>query len=517
MVPSTQPISPERIGTAAVDDLETIGLTKAFGGVVAVKDVNFVAKAGEIHALLGENGAGKSTFIKLIVGALRPDAGEVRIGGLPLEAGASRRRVGGVRAVFQELSLVPDLTVAENVWIGCEPRNRLGGVPRRAMERDTVDLFDELGLDVINPRREIRLLSVAERHIVETVKALATRPQVIIFDETTSALGPTETEWLVARARTLAAEGRIVLFISHRLAEVREVADRVTVFRGGENVGVRTRAEYDEDELVTLMLARKLERFYPDRDWQPGSTVSLRMRGLEDGHKLNGVDLDLHEGEILGIGGLQGQGQTQLFLSLYGVYPLRSGEVEIMGEPARIRSVRDALHGDVSLALVPEDRHRQGLLLTKSIRENVTLPVLNKVARFGVIDRGREKTVVDDVIKRFQIVARDQDQQVRWLSGGNQQKVLIAKYLLSDARILLLFDVTRGVDVGTKPQIFNFMRELAHQGYSVLFYSTDAAELVHMANRVAVIADGRVVATLEGSALTEERLLRAAVQGEHIV
>jgi ribose transport system ATP-binding protein len=191
--------------------------------------------------------------------------------------------------------------------------------------------------------------------------------------------------------------------------------------------------------------------------------------------------------------------------------------VEIMGEPARIRSVRDALHGDVSLALVPEDRHRQGLLLTKSIRENVTLPVLNKVARFGVIDRGREKTVVDDVIKRFQIVARDQDQQVRWLSGGNQQKVLIAKYLLSDARILLLFDVPRGVDVGTKPQIFNFMRELAHQGYSVLFYSTDAAELVHMANRVAVIADGRVVATLEGSALTEERLLRAAVQGEHIV
>lgn len=492
--------------------LVTSGLTKSFGGVMAVNAVDFRAEAGQIHGLLGENGAGKSTFIKLLAGVLRADAGEIRLGDEILTYGTGRSRSGRVAAVFQELSLVPDFTVAENIWIGQEPLDRLGRVSVRRLRRRTLELFDALGLEGISPEREVRLLSVAERHLVETAKALSSSPQVIILDETTSALGPKETEWLLGQARTLADAGMTVLFISHRIAEMRDVADCITVLRGGENVGTRRRGEYAEDDLISLMLARRLGAFFPPRDWQPTNEVALRVRDLGDGYRLKGVDLDLHAGEIVGVGGLQGQGQAQLFLTLYGAHPMREGSLELMGEPVRIRSVRDAL--SAGLALVPEDRRRQGLLLSKPLRENLTLAVLRQLSRFGVIDRKRELVAVTEAIARFQIVARDREQEVQWLSGGNQQKVLIAKLLMTKARILLLFDVTRGVDVGTKPQIFGFMRELASSGYSILFYSTDASELAAMADRVAVMAEGRIVATLDGSGLSEEAILRAAVQAD---
>jgi ribose transport system ATP-binding protein len=492
-------------------------LTKSFGGVVAVRAIDFRAEPGQIHGLLGENGAGKSTFIKLLAGVLRADAGEIHLGDELLAYRTRRSGSSSVAAVFQELSLIPDFTVAENIWIGQEPLNRLGGVSTRRLRRKTRELFEELGIEGINPDREVRLLSVADRHLVETAKALSGSPQVIILDETTSALGPRETEWLIGRARMLADEGRIVLFISHRLAEVRDVADCITVLRGGENVGTRVRGEYEEGDLIALMLARRLAAFFPAKDWQPSEGVALKVRGLGDGYRLRGVDLDLHEGEILGIGGLQGQGQAQLFLTLYGAHPMREGSIELMGKPVRIRKVRDALSAQIGLALVPEDRRRQGLLLSKPLRENITLAVLDRLSRFGVIDRKREAASVAGAIKRLQIVARDPEQEVQWLSGGNQQKVLIAKLLMTNARILLLFDVTRGVDVGTKPQIFGFMRELVSKGYSILFYSTDASELEHMADRVAVMAEGRIVTTLDGARLNEETILRAAVQaGDHV-
>jgi len=491
--------------------LTTSALTKSFGGVVAVNSVDFRAEPGQIHGLLGENGAGKSTFIKLLAGVLRPDSGEIHLGTEPLGYGGVQRR-SRVAAVFQELSLVPDFTVAENIWIGQEPLSRIGRVSPRALRRKTLELFQELQLEGINPDREVRLLSVADRHLVETAKALSTRPKVIVLDETTSALGPEETDWLVRRARAFADGGGIVLFISHRLGEVTQVADCITVFRGGKNVGTRVRGQYDEDDLITLMLARRLGSLFPPKDWRPSANVALRVRGLGDGYRLRGVDLDVREGEIVGIGGLQGQGQAQLFLTLYGVHPMREGSIEVMGKPTRIRNVRDALSAEIGLALVPEDRRRQGLLLAKPLRENITLAVLRRLAQLGVVNAFREADLVRDAISRFQIVARGPEQAVQWLSGGNQQKVLIAKLLLTKARILLLFDVTRGVDVGTKPQIFSFMREFAQQGYSIVFYSTDASELAHMSDRVAVMAEGRIVTTLDGSNLTEESILRAAVQ-----
>jgi len=502
--------------------LQTIGLTKSFGGVAAVDHVDFEARPGEIHGLLGENGAGKSTFIKLLAGVLRPDSGGMLLQGEPIRHGRGRQgSAPDIGAIFQELSLIPDLTVAENLWVGQEPLTRLGGISARRLRRKAEALFEELGIHGIDVNRPVRALSVADRHLVETAKVLAARPRVVIFDETTSALGPNETKWLVERARKVAGAGGIVVFISHRLGEVREIADCVTVFRGGRSVGFRTREDYSEDDLVTLMLARKLDRFFPPPESESNSEANgpaMRVRGLADGRRLQGVDLDLQQGEILGIGGLQGQGQAQLLLALYGAHSIKQGTIELMGKATRMRRVRDALFGEVRVALVPEDRRNQGLLLDKSVRENISLAVLPDLARFGVVDSRKEREVVDDAIDRFQIVARDREQQVRWLSGGNQQKVVIAKLLLTDARVLLLYDVTRGVDVGTKQQIFSLMRSLAARGCSILFYSTDASELVNMCDRIAVMADGRIVATLGGESLTEANLVRAAVQGtvEHV-
>ena len=289
------------------------------------------------------------------------------------------------------------------------------------------------------------------------------------------------------------------------------------MFRGGRTVGVRARHEYDEDDLVTMMLDRKLGRFYPPKDSRASSSVALRVRGLQTGRKLRGVDLDLHQGEILGIGGLQGQGQTQLFLALYGALRTRHGTVELFGEPTRIRAIRDALNGKVPIALVPEDRRNQGLLLQKSVRENLTLSVLPRVSHFGIINRRSERKLVQEAIDGLGIVARSQDQDVRWLSGGNQQKIILAKLLLANPRVLLLFDPTRGVDVGTKAQIFELMRDLARQGYALLFHSTDASELVNIADRVAVMIEGRIAETVEGPELTEESLVRASVHGKQDV
>jgi len=494
--------------------LATHGLTKAFGGVAAAAGVDFAAHGGEVHGLLGENGAGKSTFVKMLSGVVRPDAGEIRFDGrlLNVERATLRRDGVQVGVIFQELSLVPDLSVAENVWIGREPLTRLGTVSMRAMRRQTATLFAQLGIDGIDPAREVRLLSVAERHLVETAKVLSGEPDIAIFDEATSALAPDETTWMMKRARDLAGQGRIVIYISHRLGEIQAVADRVTVLRGGRNVGERSRKEFDEDELVALMAGRQVERLYPAKAGTATDRIALKVRDLRGGRRLRGVDLDVREGEILGVGGLQGQGQTQLFLTLYGVQPAKRGDVSVFGKPTRIRNVRDALGAATSIALVPEDRRNQGLLLPKTLGENLTLSVLHRISRCGVIDRPREQRLIDGAIKRLSIGAAGADQPVRWLSGGNQQKVVIAKLLLTEARILLLYDLTRGVDVGTKAQIFELMRELATEGYAMLFYSTDASELVNVADRVAVMLDGRVNAVLEGAELTEESIVRAAVK-----
>ena len=492
-------------------DLEARAVTKRFGGIVALDHVDFDADAGQVHALIGENGAGKSTFIKILTGALRPDEGEVRLFEQPFDARNPRhaKRLG-VAAVFQELSLVPDLTVAENIWFRSEELTPLGTISRRALRRRTRALLERMRFPQIDPEREVRGLSVAERQLVEVAKAVALDPRVLILDEATSALSPKEVQWLLGLARRLASDGLLVIYISHRLAEVREVGDRLTVFRNGRNVGTRDAASVSEEEVVSLMLGRQLERLYPDKQPTATDRIALGVHELSFGYRLRGVDLGVHEGEIVGVGGLQGQGQLELFMALFGV--LRpSGRITVGGAPVRIRSPRDALHAGIGLALVPEDRQNQGLLLPKSVRENLTLAVARRFARHGLLDLGQERALVRDAIRQLNIVLATPEQPVASLSGGNQQKVVIAKLLLTKARVLLLYDLTRGVDVGTKGEIFHLMRDLAAQGYAILFFSTDIQELVHVADRVAVLADGRVSALLEGDTITEEAIIRASI------
>ena len=333
---------------------------------------------------------------------------------------------------------------------------------------------------------------------------------MLILDEATSSLAPKETEWLLGLARQLAESGKLVIYISHRIPEVRQVADRITVFRNGTTVAAHDTATVSDDEIIAEMLGRRMDRLYPPRVATATERVALKVRGLSAGDRLSGVDLDLHEGEVLGIGGLQGHGQRELFQGLFGIGKAK-GAIELWGRPMTARGPRQALTGRDGIALVPEDRRRQGLLLSKTVRENLTLAVIPRFAHFGWLNARRERALFEEMIAFLHIKAKTPEQPAGTLSGGNQQKVIFGKMLLTEARVLLLYDPTRGVDVGTKGEIFQLMRDLAAKGYAILFYSSDLPELVHVADRVAVMRNGTIAAVLEGEAISEDGILRAAM------
>ena len=491
--------------------LQASAVSKRFGGIAALSRAEFHAEAGEVHALLGENGAGKSTFIQILSGALRADEGDIRLRGEPYRAAnPSAAQAAGVAAVFQELSLVPDLTVEQNIWFRHEQLSPLGTVRARALRDETRALFERLRFPPIRPDQEVRRLALADRQIVEIAKALSRDPAVLILDEATSSLAPKETEWLLGLARQLAGEGKLVIYISHRIPEVRQVADRITVFRNGTTVAAHDTVSVSDDEIIAEMLGRRMDRLYPPRVATATERIALKVRGLAVGDRVAGVDLDLREGEVLGIGGLQGHGQRELFQGLFGIGRAK-GSIELWGRPMTARGPRQSLTGRDGLALVPEDRRRQGLLLSKTVRENLTLAVIPRFAHFGWLNARRERALFEEMIAFLHIKAKTPEQPAGTLSGGNQQKVIFGKMLLTEARVLLLFDPTRGVDVGTKGEIFQLMRDLAAKGYAILFYSSDLPELVHVADRVAVMRNGTIAAVLEGEAISEDGILRAAM------
>lgn len=491
-------------------DLQASSVSKSFGGVTALSGADFHARSGEVHALLGENGAGKSTFIQILAGSVRPDSGRILLNSNRFRADSPRQaHAAGISAVFQELSLVPDLTVAQNIWFRHEPLSYFHTIRNSKLRQKTAELFERFRVPAPSPDVEVRRLTLAERQVVEIAKALARAPSVLILDEATSALPPRETEWLLDLSRTLSRSEMLVIFISHRLAEVRQVADRVTVFRNGKTVASHPIGEVSDDEIIAEMLGRHMERLYPERKLTATANIALRTRGLA-ASRLAGVDLDLHEGEVLGVAGLQGHGQRELFQSLFGVIRPR-GTVELKGKPVTIRSPRHALGPRLGLAMVPEDRRQHGLLLSKSIRENLTLSVIPRFSKLGILNAGREQRLVNEMMQFLRIKATTPEQLAGTLSGGNQQKVIFGKMLLTEARVLLLYDPTRGVDVGTKGEIFQLMRDLAAKGYAILFYSSDLPELVHVADRVMVLRNGRVAATLAGDEISERRILRAAM------
>jgi ribose transport system ATP-binding protein len=491
--------------------LAATGIDKRFGGVVALRAADFACEPGEIHALLGENGAGKSTMIKVLCGVQQADAGSITYDGQPAPytdpAGAV---AAGIVPVFQELSLVPDLTVAQNLVLGREPRNRIGLLDQRRMRREAAARFASLGFHGINPAAEVRHLPLADRQLVEIAKALSRDPRVLILDEATSALNRREVERVFAVIRQLRDRGTAVIFISHRMDEVQELCDRATVFRDGTHVGTVIVGETPPGEIVRMMVGRPLKDIFPPRPPRaepPGPL--LEVEHLIWGHELRDVSLTVHAGEIVGLSGLEGQGQSELLFALFGVYAGVRGTVTLDGRPVRRWGPADAMRA--GLALVPEDRKTQGLILPMTVRDNLVMPTLPTYGQAGFISPAAERRASLAMRDRLAIRTATVETPVRFLSGGNQQKVAIAKWLMTDAKVYLLSDPTRGIDVGAKLEIYQLMRELTAAGRGILFFSTDLAEIVGLCDRALVMYEGAIVRELAGPALTDANLVEAAV------
>jgi ribose transport system ATP-binding protein len=499
-------------GPSARGDLVLDRIGKSYSGVQALAGASLHCRSGEVHGLIGENGAGKSTLVKVLSGAVARDNGTIRLEGAVLDRlDPASARKHGIGTVFQELSLIGELSVAQNLFYGSEPRVRLGRISRRAMRtaaREALDRFD-VEQDVDRSVSELRL---AERQVLEIVKVLLREPRVLLLDEATSALLPAQVQWLFEHVRAFAAGGGIAIFVSHRLTEITDLCQRVTVFRNGKDVGGGPIAELPEAHLVELMLGRKLSALYPPRPPRGARDVVCRLRGVAVPPRLRNLDLDVHAGEIIGIAGLEGQGQSDLFLGLYGV-TRAEGTIELAGETVHPHSAAQAL--DAGIGLVPEDRAREGLCLPLSISENMVLSSLSDVSRAGWIDRARVRRRVQQGIDTLQIKLKSSAQEVSALSGGNQQKVLLSRVLLRSPRLLLMYDATRGVDIGTKSEIYRLIRAQCETGVGVLWYSSDVSELVNISDRVAVLHDGVIRALLEDE-ISEEAVVAAVVGGGRV-
>ena len=486
--------------------IEATLVDKRFGPIQALRQASFAASAGEVHALVGENGAGKSTLIKLLCGVVQPDAGTLRVDNQPVVLnGPSDAAERGIVTAFQELTLLPYLSVAENLLLGREPRGALRLIRRGALTARARQVLAEHGVTSIDPGALVETLPLAQRQVVEIVRAVSQQPKVLLLDEPTSSLAEREVAWLFGLVRGLCRAGTCVIFTSHRWREVSALADRITVFRGGSHVS--TAAELSEDEAVQLMTGRAPVRNH-GRHRKPSQRTMLDVRGLTD-TRLRDITFSVREGEVVGVGGLAGQGQRELFLTLFGMRST-SGEISVAGTPRRLRSPKDAIRAGI--ALVPEDRKGEGLFLPMSVRENLTLPIVGRIAGRGLLRSGPERDVARRMVDRLDIGVRDQEQPVGTLSGGNQQKVLLGRWLLTGAKVVLLYDVTRGVDVGTKRDIFELVAGLAADGVAVLFYSSETEEVANLSHRVLVMREGHIATELTGTGITAERIVGAALR-----
>lgn len=490
-------------------DLEFNNITKSFSGVTVLKNVSLHCNRGEVHALLGENGAGKSTLLKVLSGAHLPDSGEIRIFGKKVDIKNPTDAIKhGIGTVYQELSTIPDLTVGENIFLDRIPRNKMGAFDKKELYRRTKELFQQYEVEDIDPDTKAGNLSLSQKQIVEILKILSKEPEVIILDEATSALTENRVKWLLSLARKLADKGKIVIFISHRMAEIQDGCDNITILRNGENAGEVSVSEVQMDNVISKMLGRKISGYFPEIESNVQNEKMLQVRNLTYSHILNGVDLDLYKGEVLGIGGLAGQGQAELLLSLFGGIKA-SGEICFKGEQVCLKSPKASLRKGI--ALVPEERALQGLILSFPIRYNISLPMLHKISTPFWVSKNRENAIVDKYMNALQIKAESREMAAMNLSGGNQQKVVMAKILAMEPELLLMHDITRGVDVGTKKEMFNLVRDFARDGHAVVFFSTDVEELVKVCDRVLVMYDGVIGANLQGEALTKENIIGASI------
>jgi ribose transport system ATP-binding protein len=503
---------------AAEAFLTMSGVSKTYGGVRALADVDFACSRSKIHAVLGENGAGKSTLIKIISGVVQADSGEIRLqGSVSRFLNPASANAAGIVCIFQELSLMPDLSVADNISISGPPR-RFGLIDSKAQRRRAEDLLARIGCEDVNPLERIRDLPLSRRQMVEIAKALGKNPRLLILDEATSALTSADVDKVYAMLARLKSDGVAILYISHRMHEIEALADVASVFRNGRHIETFDKGARSNDEIVRLMIGREITAQFPPKPPRASvrSTPVLAVDRLSWGGRLDHVSLSIAAGEIVGLGGLDGQGQKEVLLALFGVLRSVEGTVRIAGRPVRIHSPEGAKSADSRIALVPEDRKTEGLMLPMSIAENLSLASLKSFATGPFIDSRRETEAVDSEIARLHIKIGSNSDAVSTLSGGNQQKVVIGKWLMTEPRIILLNDPTRGIDVGTKQEIYLLLRELAAAGAAILFYSTDYDELVGLCDRVAILYDGRIIRELEGAAITETNIVAASLNIESV-
>jgi ABC-type sugar transport system ATPase subunit len=496
--------------------LRLAGVAKRFGGVRALDGVAFDLRAGEVHALLGENGAGKSTLIKILAGVHAPDAGTIEVDGqlVSIRGVADADRLG-IRVIHQELSLAPNLTVSENIYLGAEP-TALGLLSRRRMNDAARGLIAALGLEELRDavRMPVRELSVAHAQLVEIARALSRRARVLILDEPTSSLSEAETEALFVTLERLKSQGVGIIYISHRLEEIARLADRITVLRDGRSVGTQDAAGLDRRELVRWMVGRDIADYFhrppPPPPPAPGEQPALEVRDLRNA-KVRGVSLTVRRGEILGVAGLVGSGRSELVRAIFGVDPLDAGQVLLDGQPVSIGRPRDAL--DAGVVLVPEDRKLQGLVMTNSVAFNLALPWTHRWNPSFMPNRRARAAIVDRAIKGFGIKVSDPEQRVGGLSGGNQQKVLVGRWMEERPKVLILDEPTRGVDVGAREEMFTALARLVGEGMAVLMISSDLAEVMNMSHRLALYREGRIIDTVDPTRVTAEDVMHRLTGG----
>jgi ribose transport system ATP-binding protein len=489
------------------------GVSKRFGGVRALSSADLVVEAGRIHAVLGENGAGKSTLIKIMAGVLPPDEGRMTLDGAPVSfASPAEANAAGIACIFQELSLIPDLSVADNIAISNPPR-RFGLIDRRAQRRVAEEALARAGGENIHPLARVKDLSLSRRQMVEIAKALARKPRILILDEATSALTAADVTKIYGVLKRLRTDGLALVYISHRMHEIAELADECTVFCNGRSVASYAAGTKTDNEVVELMIGREYNAVFPARTARPASAAPplLEVRNLSWTDRLCDISLELRGGEVIGLGGLDGQGQRELLLALFGVLHGTTGEVVVDGKPTAITSPYAAKKRGIGMALIPEDRKTEGLMLPMSVRDNLSFAALPRLSRWGVVDRAAERDAVDRVVRMLAVRTDGVDVPAGALSGGNQQKVVIGKWLMMAPRILLLNDPTRGIDVGTKQEMYQLLRELANGGAGILFYSTDYDELIGCCDRVLVMYDGAIRRELIGDEITERALVSSAL------
>lgn len=493
---------------AAPPLLEARSVSKAYPGVIALDRVGMHLHQGEVLAIIGENGAGKSTLMKTLAGIVKPDAGEVYIEGQRVALSSVHDAMKrGIALIHQELNLADNLDIAANIYLGREP-TRFGLIDRKTMERGAAEVLDQVGLD-LSPRTPVEGLSTGRQQLIEIAKAISTDARVIIMDEPTASLSEQETRRLYEVVEQLAERGVGIVFISHRLAEVKRLAHRVTVLRDGQNAGELARDQIDHDAMVRLMVGRDRSSFYQHQPRPIGGTA-LRVEGLiTQAYPEHRLSFDLRAGEIVGVAGLVGAGRTEMLRALFGIDPPLAGHVEVQGKAIRIKSPAHAIRA--GLALVPEDRKEQGVILSMTIRENTSLARLHTDAQLGlVINAGKEKRLANELTDRLATKTPTVEQLAQNLSGGNQQKVVLAKWLAIQPRVLLMDEPTRGVDIGAKSEIYRIMEQLALQGVAILFVSSDLEEVLGVADRALIMHEGKITGKLGRNELTAQAVMAYA-------